>query len=67
MENDVICAWCVPSRREDDPGLSHGICPSCSEKMLVQSARRQFGKVPSDVGDRKAFEGYKERNREKKS
>jgi hypothetical protein len=35
----IICAWCNKVKRsDDDPGeVSHGICPSCMEKVLAES------------------------------
>lgn len=33
----IICAWCQKVKKsDDDPGeVSHGICQSCSEKVLA--------------------------------
>jgi hypothetical protein len=36
------CAWCCPSDNGTD-----GICDSCAENMILQSAQRQFERVPS--------------------
>jgi hypothetical protein len=57
----VPCAWCP--MEEPQEGSSHGICETHDEQMRTQSAQRQFDKIPSYVGERKAFEAYKERRR----
>jgi hypothetical protein len=40
------CAWCGA---DDDGSNSHGICDECRATMELQSAQRQFDKVPSYV------------------
>lgn len=56
------CPWCVLPTKGDEE-MSHGICDDHIETMRTQSAQRQFDKIPSYVGERKAFESYKERRR----
>jgi hypothetical protein len=53
----VPCAWCPIE--EPQEGQSHGVCEMHDEQMRIQSAQRQFDKVPSYAGQRKAFEEYK--------
>ena len=35
----VLCAWCgVTIREGTGPRVSHGICPSCAEKLLPKES-----------------------------
>jgi hypothetical protein len=38
----IVCAWCQP--KTDEPGISHGICPECSEKELAKLAEHKSRK-----------------------
>ena len=48
------CAWCHGSNEEN----SHGICDEHAEELLIQSSQRQFDRVPSYVGNRRAYNKY---------
>jgi len=43
-EQEVVCAWC---QTDADPQGTHGICPSCAEKVMVGFYREKLNKVPS--------------------
>ena len=63
---DLPCAWCHPPTEDTPPETSHGVCIPHRDAILVQSAQRQFDKVPSYVGNRRSFEEYKEKRRAKR-
>ena len=42
----VNCGWCGANA---DGSQSHGICDDCAALLELQSAQRQFDKVPSYV------------------
>ena len=54
------CGWC-PRAPNEPPNTSHGICDEHRDQLLIQSAQRQFNKVPSYMGDREKFNEYKEK------
>ena len=52
----IVCAWCQKGLGEKEPledvKVSHGICPSCSEAVMMEAeclrssmAERQLGKL----------------------
>lgn len=71
---NLFCAWCFPPTKETppeaDPEGSHGICPPCAEKLFSAHQEKQakryskaveeWNNVPSYIGDRKAFNQYRE-------
>lgn len=58
------CAWC-PRAPNEPPDTSHSVCDEHRDQLLIQSALRQFNKVPSYVEQREKFIQYKEKiNRE---
>ena len=53
------CAWC-PRPENEAPETSHSVCPEHEQMIIDQSDARNFDKVPSYVGDRSAFDQYRE-------
>jgi len=41
----IVCAWCNKDMGEKDgqgvSGISHGICPSCQEKLMNELKERK--------------------------
>jgi len=46
---EMVCAWCSPLQGESSDEISHGICEEHAEQLLLESAMRQFNKIPSYV------------------
>lgn len=48
------CAWCGADMGEiapDEPGISHGICPKCRDKILAEHKAQDNVLTPEDGAD----------------